>query len=86
MILVQRPVTDSGDKPFPDARLPVGVKRVAALIPAVEITHNENLHGIRRPDSELSAAYPVVVHDMSAQFVVESKVAALVKEVEVVIS
>jgi hypothetical protein len=61
------------------------VERVAALIPAVEVPHDKNLSGIGCPDSEMSAGCSLVVDHMSAQFIVELKMAALVKKVEILI-
>ena len=85
VILVKCPITDFGEKPFPDPRLCPGLERVAALVPVVKIAHDKNLRGIGCPDRKLSTTYTFVVDHMSAQFVVESEMAALVKKVEILI-
>ena len=58
---------------------------MAGFIPAVEIAHHKHRRGVGRPNSEMSAAAAIVVDDMRAEFAGEAKMAALVKEVKIVI-
>ena len=85
MVLVKCPLADSREKSLPNTRLPLGSETVAAVIPAVEIAHDRNLLGIGRPDGKMSAAGPLMVDPMSAEFAGESKMAALVKKIKIVV-
>jgi len=85
VVLVKCPFAYTREKSLPNARLPLGSETVAAVIPAVEIAYDRNLLGIGRPNGEISAAGPLVIDHMSAEFAGESKMAALVKKIKIVI-
>ena len=81
MVFKERSLADVWKKSLPDARLPFRRQPVAALIPAIEIADNGDLFAVRRPNGEIGAARAGVCDDARAEFVVEPKMAALVKEV-----
>ena len=81
MVFKERSLADAWKKSLPDARLPFRRQPVAALIPAIEIADNGDLFAVRRPNGEIGAARAGVCDDARAEFVVEPKMAALVKEV-----
>ena len=83
-IFVKSPLAHVGKKPFPYAGLALGYKGVAILMPLIEITHDENLLGIRRPNGEIGAGV-FSGNEVSAELLVKAKVAALIKKIEIVL-
>ena len=56
---------------------------MARAIPFIEVTHDANAFGIRRPDRELDAALAFVRDQMRAKFLVDAFVSAFTKEMQV---
>ena len=55
------------------------------FVPAIEIAHDENLLGVRRPDGEVCSRSTILVGGPGAELVVESKMVPFVKEVDIII-
>jgi hypothetical protein len=53
-------------------------------MPLIEITQDENLLGIRRPNGEIGAGV-FSGNEVSAELLVKAKVAALIKKIEIVV-
>src|SRR5271165_126224 len=61
----------------------MGSHGIRVGVPAIEIAHDGEALGIRRPDSEVRALVAIDLGDVRAQLFVELVVAALVKKMEV---
>ena len=58
---------------------------MAGFVPAIEIADDENLLGVGRPYGELRAHCVAVGNDVGTELVVEPKVTALIKKVDIVV-
>jgi hypothetical protein len=70
---------------LPYARLPSGPEGVGCIVPPVKIADNEDPLCVRGPHGKVCPLYAGVMHQVTAQFVVELQMAAFVKKIEVVI-
>ena len=61
-VLVERLVTDAGDEALPDAAGLGAGERVGLLVPPVEVSDDVHALDVGRPDGEVVAARPVVIH------------------------
>src|SRR5436309_12343495 len=59
VILVMSAVSDARNERFPNSRLAADLKRMAVLVPAVEIAHHIHLSRARRPKGESSSLHAV---------------------------
>src|SRR5215469_13099746 len=74
-----------GDEALPDARGSAGMQAVSFGIPAVEAADDRNRTSVRSPDAEDHAGLAVGGVGMGAHLVVNAVVAALVKQVEILV-
>jgi len=87
VILVERALADVRNEAFPDARGTLGLQTVTSFLPAVELANDTDVIGVGRPHREVGAIVAVGAGDaaardhMSAQFIVQPKVAALVEQI-----
>jgi hypothetical protein len=79
VILIQSALADAGNEAFPNAGAGFRRKRLAGLVPIIEIADDRNLFRVGRPDGEVSAAFTGMLHDMGAELVIETKMAALIE-------
>src|SRR5690606_8101650 len=84
-ILVGGPCPDVGDKNFPDSAV-TAAHGVPARVPIVEITHNEDHFGVRRPDGETHTMNAIYLGEMGAHLVVGFRIRALAVEVDIEIA
>ncbi len=72
------------NEPFPNAGFASMSQRVAVPIPLIEISHDTDPFGVRRPNPELSAPLPIVIDEVRSQFFVEALMGALIKKMEII--
>ncbi len=84
VIFIYGALADTRQEAFPEAGLSARRQRMAGFFPAVEIAHDKNLFGVRGPDGKIRPGLSVGLHDMGAQFVIESEMIAFVKEIQVI--
>ena len=82
--LVDRAFADIGDKPFPNARLPILLQGMGLMIPAVEVADGVDALGIRRPHREIRSRRAVALHETGAEFVVQAIMRALIEQMQIV--
>ena len=85
MKLVQRSFGYAGNKPFPDARRPPRFEAVCLRGPFVEAANDRDLMSIRRPHTKTSAGLTAASDKVCAHLFVDTVIAALVEEVQVLI-
>jgi len=72
------------NEPFPNAGFASMSQRVAVPVPLIEISHDTDPFGVRRPNPELSAPLPIVIDEVRSQFFVEALMGALIKKMEII--
>src|ERR1700720_1320107 len=85
MKLVQRSFGYAGNKPFPDARRPPRFEAVRLRGPFVETANDRDLLSIRSPHPKTSAGLTATSDNVCAHLFVDTVIAALVEEVQVLI-
>src|SRR5579883_2091467 len=88
MILVERSRLYGGSKGLPDpGGVGAGGQRMRGGIPTVEIAHDRDTRGVRRPDRKMSAQLPAGagLHRMGPELLVGTHVCAFAKEIDVLI-
>src|SRR5258708_27937807 len=85
MKLVQRSFGYAGNKPFPDARRPPRFEAVCLPGPFVEAANDRDLMSIWRPHAKTSAGLAAASDKVCAHLLVDTVIAALVEEVQILI-
>ena len=57
---------------------------MATVVPVIEVANDGNLFCIGCPDGKIRAGLTGVMHDMSAEFVVSTKMTPFVKQMAVI--
>src|SRR5215471_3686541 len=83
--LVKRPMVRARYKSLPDARGSARIQAVRLRIPSIKVSNHRDRARIRRPHAEDCARLSLMRGEMRPHLVVDPIVAALVKEIEVVV-
>ncbi len=84
MVLVDLALESSRDEALEDARGVPGGQRVGTGVPIVEVTDDRDSFGVRGPHREVAALHPLDHTRVGSQVIENTKMAALVEEVDVV--
>ena len=71
LILVKRAWLQTRNKNLKNAGIPQSAHHMAPSIPEIEIAHNTDPHGVRRPYGEVYALHAMNRHRMRAQFFID---------------
>src|SRR5438874_1849733 len=74
-VFVERPLSDAGGEPFPDAGDSGGPERMNLRLPAVEVADHRNALRIGGPNGEARAAHSVLFPQVGAELFVRAEVA-----------
>ena len=85
MVFVVSPFTNAGIKPSQMPDSPLGSKRVARLVPAVEITHDEDLSASGAQTAKYVPSNLPFLTGWASQFLVEAKMTPLIEKIDVII-
>jgi len=83
LVLVVRPLLDTGDEQLEDAALEPLAHDVTAAVPPIEVADDAAALRVRRPNGEAHARDPVDLGRMRAELLVEAAVATLGEEIDV---
>jgi hypothetical protein len=86
LVLVERSFADLRDEDLPHPASGVLAHGVPPPVPEVEVPHDRDAPGIRRPDGEVHPSYAFEGHRVCPELVVEPEVVALAEEVEVLLA
>ena len=85
MVFVELSFPNTGNKPFPDARLvQPGKKGMGLLIPMVKITDYRHLLGIGRPNGEINAGFAFYICNMASHLFINPEMLPRFEEIDVV--
>src|SRR5215208_7148737 len=81
--LIQQTLDEFGNKYLPDSGVCQSPHRVQTTVPVVEVTHNTDARGVRRPNRKCDAFCAAYFGDVRAEFVIDLRMASFAKEMEI---
>src|SRR5262249_61080620 len=82
-VLVALPLGDPGDEDLPDPARAEPPHRMHAAVPQVEVADDADAFGVGRPDGEVHAVGLADAHQVRAELLVDTRMAALCGQAEV---
>jgi len=81
--LIQQALAEFGNEQFPHSGVSQGSHPVHTSVPGVEVTHNADAGGVRRPNSKCDAFSAAYFRDVRAELLVDLLVASFAEEMEI---